>query len=187
MQTLLTPAFSETEEKKSRFLAYLVPINQFDATLARLQEDHPKAAHHVTASRFFDGDKRLQESAKDDGEPSGTSGVPCLKVLQGNGLVNVGVIVVRYFGGTKLGTGGLVRAYGGAVKAVVAAADLVPFAHQRTLTLTARFDRVSELERLLAAHTIQSRHYGETGVEVTLSGDENTMTTLETQWNAQNY
>lgn len=189
MKTVHSPHFAEIEEKNSRFLAYLVPFEIFDETLARLRDEHPKANHHVTASRHFDTDKRLHESAKDDGEPSGTSGMPALKVLQGSDLVNIGVIIVRYFGGTKLGTGGLARAYGGAAKAAVDTADLSNFAHQKQVTLAARFDRISDLERLLggAKVTIQNRDYTASAQEVTISGDEEIIIDLEERWAVINY
>lgn len=106
----------ETEEKKSRFIAFLVPIDTFESRLKELRVEHRKASHHVTAFRHVMEDGRIDEGAKDDGEPAGTSGMPILKVMQGAKIVDCGIIVVRYFGGTKLGTGGLARAYSKAAK-----------------------------------------------------------------------
>ena len=114
--TLTDEAFGETEEKKSRFLAYVVPFTNFESRLDELRNEHPKANHHVTAFRMIHDTNQVEEGAKDDGEPSGTSGMPILKLLIGRNLIDVGAIVVRYFGGTKLGTCGLARAYPGAVK-----------------------------------------------------------------------
>ena len=125
LRTLTGEVSAETEEKKSRFLAFVVPHARFADRLAELRAEHPKANHHVTAFRAMRPDGRIEEGAKDDGEPSGTSGMPILRLLIGEGLVDVGAIVVRYFGGTKLGTGGLARAYPGAVKAALAAAAAV--------------------------------------------------------------
>ena len=104
--TLTEEAFGETEEKKSRFLAYVVPIARFELRLEELRDEHPKANHHVTAFRLIHANNQIEEGAKDDGEPSGTSGMPILRLLIGRNLIDVGAIVVRYFGGTKLGTGG---------------------------------------------------------------------------------
>ena len=132
LRTLTGEVSAETEEKKSRFLAFVVPHARFADRLAELRAEHPKANHHVTAFRAMRPDGRIEEGAKDDGEPSGTSGMPILRLLIGEGLVDVGAIVVRYFGGTKLGTGGLARAYPGAVKAALAAAAADGAAPPRT-------------------------------------------------------
>ncbi|WP_135076260.1 YigZ family protein [Terasakiella sp. SH-1] len=187
MKTLSIPAFEETEEKKSRFLAFLCPYDQYEDTLNKLREQHPKANHHVSAFRYFDTDKRLHEGAKDDGEPSGSAGMPTLKVLQGYELVNVAVIIVRYFGGIKLGTGGMARAYAGATKSVCEIAELQTFAHQATTTLCADFNRTSDLERLLSPDMVQERRYTESGIEIDICGDEETVTNLELKWQAMNY
>lgn len=109
----------ETTVNRSRFLCYLFPCQSyqdFKTRLTQLQREHPNANHHCSA--FVSG--APQDSQKygfsDDGEPSGTAGKPMLAVLQGSGVGQIAAIVVRYFGGVKLGTGGLQRAYGGAVR-----------------------------------------------------------------------
>ncbi len=102
----------EHEDRGSRFLAWVFPatsVEAFEQRLAELYEEHPKARHHCWAWRIGAA-YRFQ----DDGEPGGTAGRPMLQVLEGAGLDDVGAICVRYFGGVKLGTGGLTRAYGGA-------------------------------------------------------------------------
>lgn len=116
--------YAELEEKKSRFLAFLVPHVDFASRLAELRDEHKKANHHVTAFRRMLPEGRIEEGGKDDGEPAGTSGMPTLKTLIGSDLVDVGVIIVRYFGGTKLGTGGLARAYSGAANLAIREANL---------------------------------------------------------------
>lgn len=123
----------ETEIKvvNSRFIASLAPANSVEEArefLAEIKKRFPDATHHVPAFVIGHGQSIITHCS-DDGEPSGTSGRPALAVLQGSGLGNVVVVVTRYFGGTKLGTGGLVKAYGEAVKAVlelVKPAALVP-------------------------------------------------------------
>ena len=111
MNTITAPVFFELEIKKSRFIAYVEPIQNKEeakAVIARLKTQYPDARHicysFVTA---FD------TSMNDDGEPSGTAGRPILNVIEHRGLENVMVVVTRYFGGIKLGVGGLVRAYSG--------------------------------------------------------------------------
>lgn len=179
----------ETEEKKSRFLAFLIPFDLYEDELERLRQEHAKANHHVSAFRYFDQDKRLHEGAKDDGEPSGCAGMPTLKVLQGEDVVNVAVIIVRYFSGIKLGTGGMARAYAGAAKAVIASAPLEEFAHQTSITLNATFERISDLERLLNTIPINitDRRYTENGIEIDMNGDEENIRNLGTEWERLNY
>lgn len=98
------------ECKGSKFLSVLVSIAAFEPTLEALRFAHPKAVHFVYAFRAYK-DGQILERSSDDGEPKGSSGVPVLNVLRGAELVDCAVIVVRYFGGTLLGVGGLVRAY----------------------------------------------------------------------------
>jgi uncharacterized YigZ family protein len=120
--------FTETlEVKQSKFIAHLVPFSLYTQTLDSLKQEHPKARHFVTAYRYLNEYDQIVEHSSDDGEPSGTSGKPSLMVLQGSDLINTAVIVVRYFGGTKLGTGGLVRAYSDAVNLVVQKAELFTY------------------------------------------------------------
>jgi uncharacterized YigZ family protein len=115
------------EVKQSKFIAHLVPYADYESTLKKLQQEHPKARHFVTAYRYLNEYGQIVESSSDDGEPKGTSGKPSLMVLQGRELINTAVIIVRYFGGTKLGTGGLVRAYSDAVNLVIEKAELFPY------------------------------------------------------------
>ena len=113
---------AEYEERRSRFLAVLRRCDDEDsarALVAELRSAHPTARHHCSAFLVdVPGSSRIERS-NDDGEPSGTAGTPMLEVLRGSGLTGIGAVVVRWFGGTKLGTGGLVRAYGTAVSAAV--------------------------------------------------------------------
>ena len=116
MKTLHSHIQGSFESKGSKFLAFLLPYSEFESTLALLKQEHLKAVHFVSATRHLNEFNQILESFDDDGEPKGSSGMPSLKVLRGEELINVGVIVVRYFGGTLLGVGGLVRAYTNAVK-----------------------------------------------------------------------
>ena len=115
------------EVKQSKFIAHLVPYIEYEALLHKLKEKHPKARHFVTAYRYLNEYDQIVEHSSDDGEPTGTSGKPSLMVLQGQKLINTAIIVVRYFGGTKLGTGGLVRAYSDAVNLVIDKAQLYEY------------------------------------------------------------
>lgn len=108
----------ETVVKNSRFIAAILPIDSLDPLyqlLASLRTEHPKASHHCLAYVLGAPDRPKAAGSNDDGEPSGTAGKPMLGVLQAQKLGDTGVVVTRYFGGTKLGAGGLIRAYSGAV------------------------------------------------------------------------
>lgn len=115
------------EVKQSKFIAYLTPYSDFQKTLDTLKQDNPKARHFVVAYRYLNEFNQVIEHSSDDREPKGTSGKPSLMVLQGSSIINSAVIIVRYFGGTKLGTGGLVRAYSEAVNLVIAKAELFEY------------------------------------------------------------
>ncbi len=112
---------TETVVLNSRFLASLSPVDSVEearAFVARIRAEFPDATHHVPAFIVGGGGSSL-EFCSDDGEPSGTAGRPLLATLKGSGFGNVAVVVTRWFGGTLLGTGGLVRAYAEAGKAAL--------------------------------------------------------------------
>jgi uncharacterized YigZ family protein len=114
-----------TEVKLSKFIAHLIPFDQYNGYQERLKREHPKANHVVYALRFINHFGQIVEQSSDDGEPKGCAGVPVLNVLRGEELVNCALLIVRYFGGIKLGTGGMARAYALAAKEVISQADLV--------------------------------------------------------------
>lgn len=120
--TPAAPARAEIVVVNSRFIATLTPVFSVEearAFVARIKAEFADATHNVPAFVIGHGASVIAH-CHDDGEPAGTAGRPALAVLQGSGLGDVAVVVTRYFGGTKLGTGGLVRAYGDAVRAVLA-------------------------------------------------------------------
>ncbi|CAG9461498.1 unnamed protein product [Pedinophyceae sp. YPF-701] len=116
--TIREPHGAETEAKKSRFVAFAWPVSSGDEALARVEEaSDPSASHNCFAWRI--GARGLDYRSSDDGEPGGTAGRPMLSAIEGEGMSDVCVMVTRYYGGTKLGTGGLARAYGGAAREVL--------------------------------------------------------------------
>lgn len=165
---------ADLEAKGSRFHAHLIPIDRFDSRLQALRVAHRKASHIVTATRTILDNGTIAERARDDGEPGGTAGMPILKVMIGAGLADAGIAVVRYFGGTKLGTGGLARAYGGAASRVVEVATLRPWVSIATRTFRSDFARVSALEQAIAELnlTVIAREHTEDGTTLTLEGPE---------------
>lgn len=118
------------------------------ALLQRCRDQWPDASHHCFAWRAGPGPFEIRCS--DDGEPKGTAGMPMLRVLEGRELVNVAVVVTRYFGGTKLGTGGLARAYGQATAEALALAGAQPLRVEHTLDLDCPYDLSGLVERLCA-------------------------------------
>ncbi|NOQ29733.1 MAG: YigZ family protein [Helicobacteraceae bacterium] len=134
------------EIKKSKFIAHITPFSKYEKLLATLKEEHPKARHFVTAFRYLNEFGQVVEGCSDDGEPKGTSGKPTLAVLQGSELINVGVVTVRYFGGTRLGTGGLVRAYGDATNEVIALCELSEYKKLLNLRVSCEYTNVTKLE-----------------------------------------
>ncbi|WP_345986328.1 YigZ family protein [Sulfurimonas sp. HSL-1656] len=171
MLTLKTPVSATVEIKQSKFIAHLVPYSAFETTLQHLRTEHPKGRHFVTAFRYLNEHMQVVEGSSDDGEPKGTSGKPSLAVLAGHDLIDAAVIIVRYFGGTKLGTGGLVRAYTQAVSDVVALAELTEYIPQVEAVFTCGYSAVSQVEYLL----------GECGV----SDVEKSFGTAEVRWNVR--
>ncbi|MBW7470666.1 YigZ family protein [Marinobacter sp. M216] len=116
----------ETEVKKSRFIARVAPVSSRDEVKVWLEQahrDHPDARHICWAYQIGRPGSAAEAGMNDDGEPSGTAGKPILNVIQHKDMGDVLVMVVRYFGGIKLGAGGLVRAYAGAAESVLSAVE----------------------------------------------------------------
>lgn len=123
-KTVFLPSVGEITEKKSRFIANICHVETNEEAslfLSKMRSKYWDAKHNVYAYILKDGTKRYS----DDGEPQGTSALPSLGVLEGYDLVDTMVVITRYFGGTLLGTGGLVRAYSQAVKTAVENAEIV--------------------------------------------------------------
>lgn len=159
-------AVAEHSVKASRFISQTWLVHdrrEVDACLEQVRVQHPHATHRVYA--FVIGPQQHELLGQsDDGEPHGTAGRPVLEILRGSGLRNCLVTVLRYFGGTRLGTGGLVRAYGDAAREVLA---LTPVSEYRQLTeamLNVPYSLHEQIRRLLltAAVEIRSEHFSET-------------------------
>lgn len=138
----------------SRFITTAAPafsVDEARAFIARIRGEFSDATHNVPAFLIGYG-ASVTAHCTDDGEPAGTAGRPALAVLQGSGLGDVVVVVTRYFGGTKLGTGGLVRAYGDAVKAVLAALPRAEKIPTHTVMLVCEYPYFDRIRLLVAAH-----------------------------------
>lgn len=154
-RTVRTTVEVEHEVKRSRFRCRLAPATDESAARAeveRARREHWDARHHCSA--FVLGPDGATERSSDDGEPSGTAGAPMLEVLRGSGLTDVVAVVTRWFGGTLLGTGGLVRAYGEAVRSAVAAARVREVRLLTELTVTVAAGRAGRVETELRSRGI---------------------------------
>jgi len=170
------------EEKQSKFIAHLIPYNLYKNTLETLKNEHPKARHFVTSYRYLNEFDQIVEHSSDDGEPKGTSGKPTLSVLQGQELINSAVIVVRYFGGTKLGTGGLVRAYSDAVNMAVNLAELIIYKKEKMEIISFSYSDMGrvEYECLQLEITIVEKFF-DSDVRFKIQAEEESLNTLHTK------
>jgi uncharacterized YigZ family protein len=138
----------------SRFIASLAPVFSVEearAFISRVKAEYPDASHHVPVYLIGAGES-VTAHCSDAGEPSGTAGRPALAVLQGSGLGDVAVVITRYFGGTKLGTGGLVRAYSDAVRAVISEVRRAERVPTHTVMLELPYPLLERARRLVSAH-----------------------------------
>ena len=139
---------SELRELGSRFLTFLFPISdaaEFQTALKSLKTTYYDASHHCSAYRL--ATDPATEKSSDDGEPAGTAGMPMLNALRSAELFQVGAVVVRYFGGTKLGTRGLIDAYGGAVVEAIAEASCIQVVPQLDWSVALPFDQLGLLQQ----------------------------------------
>lgn len=157
----------EIEIRKSRFIATIARANDEEsarAFIAARKKQYWDANHNCSA--WIVGERGQLQRSSDDGEPSGTAGIPMLSVLQRNGLTDVVVVVTRYFGGTLLGAGGLIRAYGQSVSRVIAAVGIVEVQPRLIVAIDATYDEAGRLENALRATNflLQDVEYGATVV-----------------------
>lgn len=154
-QTISAPCEAELKEKGSRFFAHAAPVTSREDAEQMIEPIRKKffdATHHCFAYRIGVGVDEVTR-VNDDGEPSGSAGKPILSVIQGHDLTNIVVVVTRYFGGTKLGIGGLVRAYGGVTALLLRDVEIV------TVFLTAEVSVECSYHQLSAVLK-NIEHYG---------------------------
>ncbi|MBM0847314.1 putative YigZ family protein [Staphylococcus epidermidis] len=143
---------------KSRFIAYIKPVsteNEAKAFIDEIKIKHKDATHNCSA--YTVGPEMNIQKANDDGEPSGTAGIPMLEILKKLEIHNVCVVVTRYFGGIKLGAGGLIRAYSGAVRDVIYDIGRVELREAIPVTVTLDYDQTGKFEYELASTTFLLR------------------------------
>jgi len=161
---ILESGTGEVVEKKSRFIASLVPVSteeEAEDYIAMTRKKYYDARHNCYA--YIIGNNAEKKKCSDDGEPSGTAGRPMLEVLEKNNLTNALIIVTRYFGGTLLGTGGLLRAYQGAAIEAVKNAVVSAKVAGRTFTIDCPYTMLGRFERYIENNNVYflDREYGE--------------------------
>ena len=162
----VSETFTATHEvKRSTFASYLIPWEEFEATRQKLKEKHPKANHIVWAYRHLNEYNQIVENSSDDGEPKGCAGSPTLAQLRGAELIDSALLTVRYFGGIKLGTGGMVRAYSEAAKKVIAGAKTSPYISRNAHTIHVPYPLLKRYE-----HFFKTAGITETQREFTAEG-----------------
>ncbi len=160
--TVRAEASAEQIIEKSRFIAYVSPAEtreEADEFIASIRKKHKDATHNVPAMVL--GDKFQIQWGSDDGEPQGTSGAPIVQMLVAQGITNVVLVVTRYFGGIKLGTGGLVRAYTSSAKLGLEAAGICDVCERQVMTYALDYTYLAKLQNLAggALLTIENLTY----------------------------
>ena len=145
----------QEEIKKSRFICHAKRVYSEEEArdfITAIKKEHYKATHNCSA--FIIGEHSEVKRTSDDGEPSGTAGVPMLGVLENHNLTNICVVVTRYFGGIKLGAGGLIRAYAGSVALAVKEIGIIEIKEQAGIAIQMSYTQYQEYSNFLKAHNL---------------------------------
>ncbi len=163
MINLLTIKKNVTNEliiNKSKFIAFIIKItneNEVNISLNKIKKNYPGATHYCYAY-IINNIKRFN----DDGEPGGTAGMPILNVLENNNLTNILCVIVRYFGGIKLGAGGLVRAYSNATSQAIGKTQIVKLVPGKEIEINFSYNNIKNVEYLLKDNKIIDKQFNET-------------------------
>ena len=160
-KTVRTTAEATDVIEKSRFTAHVKPVStkeEADAFIAEIKRKYKDATHNVPAMVI--GDKFQIQWASDDGEPQGTSGAPMVQMLVKEGITNVVIVVTRYFGGIKLGTGGLVRAYTGVAKLGLEAAGICSVREVCSMEVRVDYTYLSKLQNIASERLTETAEQG---------------------------
>ena len=159
MKTVLKETIIEFEEKKSKFIGYIKPVssvNEAEKFIKSVRELHPDATHNVPLYRVMENGQEYFKY-NDDGEPTNTAGKPMAEILNILDIYNVAIVATRYFGGIKLGAGGLIRNYAKTAKLAVNEAEIIEYTEKSVFILDYDYENTSEVEMFLNAN---ERKYG---------------------------
>jgi len=154
MNTIKSIKRIEFEEKKSKFIGHIKPVStkkEAEEYIAEIKNKYKDATHNCSAYKLIENGQEYFK-VDDDGEPKGTSGKPMGEILTYMEIDNVVVIATRYFGGIKLGAGGLVRAYAKTAKLAVQASEIIEYIKKEIYLLEFNYDKVSEIDKLICNH-----------------------------------
>lgn len=157
MKSILKKEVYEVTIKHSKFIGVIIPIESLDDikdNLNKLKEEYKNATHYCYAFKLIN-----DKGCSDDGEPNKTAGIPILNVLEGENLINVLVVVIRYFGGIKLGPGGLIRAYSSTCKEVINKALKIDLINGYEVSITFPYSNEKEINYLLKNSIIKDKNY----------------------------
>ncbi len=176
MKSILSRAISTIEIQKSKFICVLVPLQQIDDVKEELEhvKAEYKGATHYCYGYIFDQTKRFS----DDGEPSGTAGMPILKVLESQELNHILAVVIRYFGGIKLGAGGLVRAYTNSVVEALEKSIKINLIYGKKVRLSFPYNQEKKILSLIYPYEVLDKKYEEE-VHYTIFLPDSYLTNLE--------
>ncbi|MDR0299300.1 MAG: YigZ family protein [Streptococcaceae bacterium] len=163
----------EIEIKKSRFICQLKRVETEEEArdfINSVKKEHYKANHNCSA--FVLGERQEIQRTSDDGEPSGTAGVHMLEILKKREITNVCAVVTRYFGGIKLGAGGLIRAYAGSVNEALNEVNLVKIVEQQELCLTLDYSLFDSLEKYLSIPIVDKSFTDKVEIKIFLDEDK---------------
>ncbi|MGM0443595.1 MAG: YigZ family protein [Fibrobacterota bacterium] len=186
-----SPIVGTVETKGSRFLCEIRPIQSEEELKSFIHEkrnEHPKANHTCWAAIYGPPDTTVKKGFSDDGEPSGCAGMPMLTVLSHSGIGHIAAVVTRYFGGTKLGTGGMVKAYTGAVQKALSALKTEQYEKQLELILTFDYDLEPQIRHMLTQFCPAKENYTYThrvhlSLSIPRSREEELRALIADRWN----
>ena len=159
MKTIINKEIYETTIKNSKFIGIIIPIestNDIKDNLTKIKDEYKNATHYCYAYKLIN-----TKGFSDDREPNKTAGIPILNIIEGNNLVNVLVIVIRYFGGIKLGPGGLIRAYSNTTKEVINKSNKVDLINGFYASITFPYSLEKEINYILRNSIIKDKIYKE--------------------------
>ena len=159
MKSIISKEIYEVTIKNSKFIGVIIPIESINGVkdnLNKIKDEYKNATHYCYAFKLIN-----DKGFSDDREPNKTAGIPILNVIEGNNLINVLVIVIRYFGGIKLGPGGLIRAYSNTCKEVINKSTLVDLINGFSLSITFSYSLEKEIDYILRNSIIKDKIYKE--------------------------
>lgn len=165
MKTVLKETQIEFEEKKSKFIGYIKPcksVKEAEKFVEYIKKMHPNATHNCSAFRVVENGQEYYK-VDDDGEPSGTAGKPIGEILITLGIYNLVVVVTRYFGGIKLGAGGLIRNYAKTAKLAVIEAEIVEYIEREEYLIDFSYNKSNEIDKIIFDEKIDilDKHFDE--------------------------